>query len=271
MTTSEYNFERCKLCGQHTAAATYDLISSMIYVCHNCDFHFLNYLDTTPENRNNSMPLNSQNQQYLQARADENAHLHQSRLQLVLNHMHLSGAKVLDIGAGLGQFQLLLNAQGASCHGIEPSTIRREYARKMSEITLHAELVDDNYWQTTYQQYFDAITLWDVIEHVNFPKETLEAACQLLKPGGRLFLDTPSRSCFTYRISQRCYRYLPGKTSLFLPGFYSTAPYGHKQIFTRAQLTKLMTHCGLEIISSARSYPNQRFSSNKIILAGSKI
>ncbi|WP_321366331.1 class I SAM-dependent methyltransferase [uncultured Desulfuromusa sp.] len=271
MNSSEYNFKRCKLCGTFAAQATYDLKSSIIYVCQHCDFHFLNHLDHTPEKNHCTIQLNIQNRKYLDSRADENASLHLSRLTFMQSHISLSGAKVLDIGAGLGQFHSLLRTQGAESHGIEPSDIRREYAQQQSGIQLQSELVDDNYWQTSYVQYFDAMTLWDVIEHVNFPKETIESACRLLKTGGILFLDTPSRESLSYGISQKFYRYMPGKMSLFLPSFYSTAPYGHKQIFTPSQLSDLFESSGLEIIFSSRSYTNRLFSSHKIILAGRKV
>ena len=270
MDTSEYNFKRCKLCGELAAEPIYDLTDSIIYVCHKCDFHFLNQFDCTPEKAYNTTQLNTKNRDYLESRADENASLHLKRLEFMQRHMDLTDSKILDIGAGLGQFQLLLNAQGAESHGIEPSTIRREYTWEQSGIELRVELVDDDYWQTTFTQYFDAITLWDVIEHVNFPRETIESACKLLKPGGILFLDTPSRESLSYKLSQKFYRYIPGNMGLFLPSFYSTAPYGHKQIFTPKQLIDVFESCELEIVLSAHSYTNRIFSNNKIILAGRK-
>ena len=271
MNTSEYNFKRCKLCGEPAAEPTYDLSDSIIYVCRNCDFHFLNHLDSTPEKTSNTIQLNTTNRKYLQLRTDENSSLHMNRLEFIQRHINLPGTTALDIGAGLGQFQILLNTQGAESHGIEPSTIRREYTLEQSGIELRDELVGDDYWQTTFTQFFDLITLWDVIEHVNFPRETIESACKLLKPGGILFLDTPSRSSLSYQLSQKFYRYIPGKISLFLPSFYSTVPYGHKQIFTPKQLFTLFESCGLEIVYSKHSYTNRYFSSNKIILAGRKV
>ena len=271
MDTPEYNFKRCKLCGEFAAEPTYDLTDSIIYICHKCDFHFLNRLDCTPGKAYNTTQLNTQNRDYLKSRADENASLHLNRLKFMQRYMDLSGSKILDVGAGLGQFQLLLNAQGAESHGIEPSRIRREYTWEQSGIELHDELVANDYWQKNFTQSFDAITLWDVIEHVNFPRETIESASKLLKPSGILFLDTPSRESLSYKLSQKIYHYIPGEMSLFLPSFYSTAPYGHKQIFTPKQLIEVFGMYGLEIVFSAHSYTNRFISNNKIILAGRKV
>jgi 2-polyprenyl-6-hydroxyphenyl methylase/3-demethylubiquinone-9 3-methyltransferase len=252
------------------AEPAYDLPDSTVYCCQNCHFHFLNRLDCNAKNLDNTIHLNNKHRNYIESRLDENSHLHLKRLMFVQQHTDLSGCKALDIGAGVGQFQRLLIDQGVQTEGIEPSSIRREYALEKYGITLHSKLIDDDYWQTGFIQHFDLITLWDVIEHVDFPRETLESAIKLLKPGGILFLDTPSREVLSYRLSEQFYRFIPGKMSLFLPSFYSTAPYGHKQIFTLQQLTKLFKSFDLEIVYSARSYTKQLFSNNKIILAGRK-
>jgi 2-polyprenyl-6-hydroxyphenyl methylase/3-demethylubiquinone-9 3-methyltransferase len=270
MDLSEYNFKRCKLCGKTVAEPTYDLTDSTIYCCQNCNFHFLNRLDCNSKNLDNTIQLNNKHRNYIESRADENANLLLKRLKFVQRHIDLPDCQALDIGAGLGQFQHLLNAQGTETKGIEPSSIRRDYALEKFGITLHSKLIDDNFWQMKFSRYFDLITLWDVIEHVDFPRETLESATKLLKPGGMLFLDTPSREVLSYRLSQKFYRFIPGEISLFLPSFYSTAPYGHKQIFIQKQLTKLFKDLNLEIVFSARSYTNRLFSHNKIILAGRK-
>lgn len=270
MDASEYNFKRCKLCRETAAEPAYDLSDSTIYVCRNCDFHFLNHLDCLSEKAGEEGHLNEISRQYIESRIDENNSLLQKRLEFVKEHLDLSQCQTLDIGAGLGQFQLLLNGCGAEVKGIEPSYLRRAYALEKKFINLRSELVEHDYWQTEFVQYFDLITLWDVIEHVDFPRETLESAAKLLKPGGMLFLDTPSREVLSYQLSQQLYRLTAGKISLFLPSLYSTARYGHKQIFTQQQLSGLIESCGLEIVFSAQSYTNKLFSGNKVILAGHK-
>ncbi|MDA3902975.1 MAG: class I SAM-dependent methyltransferase [Desulfuromusa sp.] len=270
MDSSAYNFKRCKLCREIAAEPAYDLGDSTIYVCRNCDFHFLSQLDCLSEKTTEEGQLNETSRRYIESRMDENSPLLQNRLNFVKRQLDLSQCKTLDIGAGLGQFQLLLNGCGAKVKGIEPSSLRRAYALEKFAVNLHSELVDHDYWQTGFVQYFDLITLWDVIEHVDFPRETLESAFKLLKPGGMLFLDTPSREVLSYQLSQQLYRFSAGKISLFLPSFYSTVRYGHKQIFTQQQLSGLIESCGLGIVFSTDSDTNKLFSSHKIILAGRK-
>lgn len=269
MKQSTYNFERCKLCG-HNAEPRYKLPGCTIYVCKSCDFHFIDQLDDLPA-ISTSMNLDDKSRHYIESRLPESKHLHLQRLKLIQKYITKKPINSLDIGAGLGQFQLLLKKEGYNCHGIEPSKIRREYAAETFGIDLHSELVDTPFWQGGFPAYFDLITLWDVIEHVNFPRETLQNAVNVLKQGGLLCLETPRRNTIPYRISQTAYRLSGGKLSLFLPTFYSTAPFGHKQIFMPTQLTSLIESFGLQIIHHSNSYAKGLFAGDKIILIAQKL
>jgi 2-polyprenyl-6-hydroxyphenyl methylase/3-demethylubiquinone-9 3-methyltransferase len=266
MNQSAYNFERCKLCGKLTAIPSYRLKESWIYLCSSCDFHFLSILDDKEvENK-----LDGKARNYIGSRLNESQHLHQERISLVNKYIDLNSIEALDIGAGLGQFQLLISEAGGKCLGIEPSSLRRQYAAEKFGVKLAEELVDHPCWQEKLSQHFDLITFWDVIEHVNFPRETLESAVRLLKPGGLFCLETPSRDVLSYRLSLKAYHFSRGKLSLFLPNFYSTARYGHKQIFTRQQLTNLLNSAGLEIIEWRHSYVKRLSPGNKMIVVARK-
>ncbi len=270
MDKSEYNFQRCKLCGSKTAEPVYNLGNGSVYSCQNCDFHFLNRLDCITEHIGESKPLTDKSRRYIEARIHESAQLHPARMDLVQGYIEFNNCKALDIGAGLGQFQQLLSRQGAKTLGIEPSGIRRAYAWEEFGVRLRHELIDDTYWQSDFTDYFDLITLWDVIEHVDFPRETLEFAIKLLKPEGMLFLETPSREVLPYTLSQQAYRLSAGKISLFLPSYYPPALYGHKQIFTHNQIIGLLKQFGVKIICCKNSYSTSLLPGNKIILAGRK-
>lgn len=270
MTSSEYNFHYCKLCGQASARPTYHLGDMTIFVCGHCDFHFNDHLDCSTTHQNRSTELTEQARNYIDLRREESADFHAARLDLIQQVLHLNQSLCLDIGAGLGQFQLLLAQQGAKTKGIEPSPLRRAYAREQFDLELKADLVDNACWQQHHLATFDLITLWDVLEHVDFPRETLEAAVRLLNPGGLLALDTPSREVPAYRLGERLYRLSRGRLSLFLPSFYSTARFGHKQIFTRQQVLQLFSKLGLEIVTQPDSYALSGHSGRKIIVIGRK-
>ncbi len=121
-------------------------------------------------------------------------------------------------------------------------------------LQLHPEPVENRYWEG-FSDHFDAVTLWEVIEHVNDPLATVRGTCRLLKPGGLIFLETPSRTAPAYRLSEWCYRRSRGQFSLFLGNFYAPIPFGHKQIFTPAQLSALMEDNGFQVLFRGNAFP----------------
>jgi len=268
MPTHQDPFSRCKLCHQDGSTPTYRLNKGAIYRCPHCDFHFLNHLDGTAGDEN--VHLSTAGRRYIESRINEGEHLHPLRLQLVQQHGSLGNAMILDIGAGLGQFMLLLQQQRATALGIEPSALRRTYVLEAYGLELDPRLADDDFWQSGYPGTFDLITLWDVIEHVDDPRSTLTAAANLLKSGGRIFLDTPDRKVFSYRLSQIVSRLSGGTIPLFLSHFYSSLRYGHKQIFTRQQIAGLLQDCGLVPETVHLEGQARRAFSKKIVIAARK-
>ncbi len=57
------------------------------------------------------------------------------------------------------------------------------------------------------EQSFDALTYFDVIEHVAEPEKFLASGRQLLTPGGTLVITTPDAGCFKARVKRRFWRY----------------------------------------------------------------
>ncbi len=173
---------------------------------------------------------------------------------LVKRHISLPGAHCLDIGAGSGQFAHLLTEAGAFVYGIEPQGIFREFAQQKFGIALNKETIDTRHWQKGFAGFFDVATLWDVLEHVNFPAENLKNAYNVIKPWGWLFLDTPRRDTIFYRISEWSYRLSGGANSRLVGSLYSPLPFRHKQIFTHRQLLKLLGKIGFSVASMQSSF-----------------
>ena len=269
MNSPHDSFKRCKLCQATTAVPTYHLAKTTIYRCSNCEFHFSDYLDG-PLPPAAPTILDSNTSRYIDMRSRASMDLTAQRLALLSRCRDVQAYRLLDIGAGIGRFMLAAKQQGALVEGIEPSRLRRDYALSNSALALHPETVESPFWQTGYREYFHVITLWDVIEHVDFPVETLLQAVNLLKPGGLLFLETPDRMALPYRLSERLYRLSNGRFSLFLDNFYSVAPYGHKQIFTRPQLVELCEHAGLQLCYLSGAYQCQTARGKNIILGATK-
>lgn len=104
--------------------------------------------------------------------------------------------KVLDIGCATGIFLNAMKQQGWECYGIEPSTYAAQYAASRFGI----EVFNGFLAECPYEdEFFDAVTLWDVLEHLPDPREELARVWQLLKPGGLLVVSMPNSSSWERR------------------------------------------------------------------------
>ena len=99
-------------------------------------------------------------------------------------------ARVLDIGCGNGSFLHHLGKHGDfELHGLELPGKSAERASKLGSIQLHlGELKSD----TFPSNYFDAIVLTHVFEHLPNPKEILEIIEKISKPNTLLQIEIPN-------------------------------------------------------------------------------
>jgi 2-polyprenyl-6-hydroxyphenyl methylase/3-demethylubiquinone-9 3-methyltransferase len=175
----------------------------------------------------------------------------ENQVAAVMRHTTAAGKKALDIGCGGGLFLSKLKAEGADVTGIELSDTRAFYAKEKHGFQVVKRTIEDEYW-LQFHGTFDIVTLWDVIEHVNYPFATLQAAAKMLKPGGILLIDTPCRDAFYHRFGELTYKLSGGKYPTFLNAMYSAKPFGHKQILSFTEMKGLLEAAGLHVAELKR-------------------
>lgn len=94
--------------------------------------------------------------------------------------------KVLDIGCGVGEVIDVFNDNSWDCEAIELNPVASEWLTKKGIKVFNDTL--DNY-QTDHQ--FDLVMAWNVVEHVTNPKEFIQKAYNLLRPGGLFVSEVP--------------------------------------------------------------------------------
>lgn len=232
--------------GGHLA---YKLKNANVYVS-NEGFHFIDYLDPVSEisPEIDASQLTEAESSYIETRLQANTDKFENQAKILRKHLSLKGAKVLDIGCGGGLFLSLLKEAGAQVLGIELSDSRAQYAKTKHGLEIHKQPIESEFWQKGYAGYFDAATLWDVIEHVNYPYQTLQSAVRVLKTGGLLLIDTPCRNGFYHQFGEFTYRLSGGRFPTFLNAMYSSHLFGHKQIFSTKEMKELFESVGLKVI-----------------------
>lgn len=228
---------------------TYKLKNANVYVSTE-GYHFTDYLDPVEEVRPeiDASRLTEAESSYIETQLQANSQRFHSQVNTLRKYLSVKHAKVLDIGCGGGLFLSLLKGQGADVVGIELSDSRAQYAKTKHNLDVHKHPIESEFWQKGYADYFDAVTLWDVIEHVNYPFQTLHSALIVMKEGGLLLIDTPCRDSFYHRVGEITYRLSGGRFPTFLNAMYSSHRFGHKQIFSTTEMKSLFEAVGLEVI-----------------------
>lgn len=93
--------------------------------------------------------------------------------------------RLLDVGSHLGFFVEVARKAGWEAEGIEPSEWAAATARSRG-LPVARGSIDDLEPDASY----DAVTLWDVIEHLTDPVAAVATLQGMLKPGGVLALST---------------------------------------------------------------------------------
>jgi SAM-dependent methyltransferase len=231
------------------ARLRYKLKNADVYVSEG-GYHFTDYLDPVHEvsPEIDASQLTPEESAYIETQLQANSQRFHHQADMLRRYLPLRHAKVLDIGCGGGLFLSLLKYEGAEATGIELSDSRAYYAAAKHDLEIHKRPIESDFWQKGYENYFDAVTLWDVIEHVNYPFQTLRSAANVLKTGGFLLIDTPCRDSFYHQVGALTYRLSGGRLPTFLNAMYSSHRFGHKQIFSTTEMKELFISCGLEVI-----------------------
>jgi SAM-dependent methyltransferase len=96
--------------------------------------------------------------------------------------------KVLDVGAGIGEFLHHVGGRFSERTGTEVSREAVRLARERYGV----ELIEGNFESIPVQPRFDLVTVFHVLEHVPDPRATVEHCFRALRPGGWLVIAVPN-------------------------------------------------------------------------------
>lgn len=101
-----------------------------------------------------------------------------------------SGGNLLEVGCGTGAFlEEALRSGRWNVTGVEPVKHAADFTRNKLDIPVYTELFGD---ANLPNESFDAVVLWNVLEHLDHPIDNLKKAWDVLKPGGVLVCSVPN-------------------------------------------------------------------------------
>jgi 2-polyprenyl-3-methyl-5-hydroxy-6-metoxy-1,4-benzoquinol methylase len=105
----------------------------------------------------------------------------------------LDAGRVLDVGCGYGFFRVALRDAGYEHEGLEVSEFARRVAASSYGFETHPGVLDEH-WRA-WPERFDAVTGFDLIEHVDDAEAFLGQVAHILRPRGVVGLKTPNVTC----------------------------------------------------------------------------
>jgi SAM-dependent methyltransferase len=168
--------------------------------------------------------------EYVDYLADKSAHQKTLARHLrVVRRYVPPGGQLLEIGCAHGFFLELALPIYPGSVGLDIATSAVAAATGRGLDVRAGDLAEQR-----FDEGFEAVCLWDTIEHLAEPDAVLKRACSLLKPGGYLFLSTGDFGALLPRLRGRSWRQIHPPTHLFY--------------FTRPSLRALCCRLGLEVV-----------------------
>ena len=159
-----------------------------------------------------------------------------SRYLAVIDEGRTRSGALLDAGCGVGNFLLAARDAGWRVAGVEVSAKAVAIARRLG-LDVEIAALEDSRWPPAA---FDAVTLWDLIEHVEDPVAALRAVHDKLRPAGTVFLETPNEEFWARSVLRRAFAASGGRLDLLSYFYYPD----HRFYFTRATLIRLLETAG---------------------------
>lgn len=139
---------------------------------------------------------------------------------------------LVDIGAGSGLFLKIARDAGWKVSGVEFNQKGVENIRKLGIEVFDKPLEEGIYASDSV----DVVSIWEVLEHINYPSVFLQQIFKILKPGGLLFICVPNINALVTRI-------LHEKARTFGKGY-------HVSFFSINTLSRLIEKNGFKVLET---------------------
>lgn len=153
-----------------------------VYACENCSIKFLSKFN------NNDYEAGFMHLSTDKAKLSPEEHLNlceeDDERRYQMTQKECRSKKVLDFGCGFGGYLSRIQSVSDYCAGVELGNEEKVYLNSKG-ITCKRDIDE-------YEESFDVVTLFHVLEHLENPKLWLEKIASHVKEGGRLIIEVPN-------------------------------------------------------------------------------
>lgn len=253
---------RCLVCRSADARRLYELTLFSIYRCGSCGQVYQHPLPTEAEIRELFAQLYTTGEGSVPELRDYYGFCYEDDagnplVQLYERWLDRLEARVrpgrlLDIGCGTGLFLQVARRRGWEPYGVDECEEALDYARSKFGL----EVAQGEFSELPLGgRRFDAITLWDIVEHAREPVALLAEVRRRLAPGGVVGLSTPNQRSILEAVAGPLYRMTGGRLRAPLEKFYIEQ---HFLYFTPETLRGALARAGLEAVELRRELTDLR-------------
>ncbi len=152
--------------------------------------------------------------------------------------------RLLDLGCATGVFLDVARKAGFDVAGVDFSAELVEYARTSFNVEAYVGTLEEQRFPAAS---VDVVTMLDVIEHIPRYESVLPEIRRVLKPGGVLFLRTPTEDAWMRSLAKGLHRASLGSFELPLLWFYS---FEHVNSFSDRTLRLLLERHGFRVLEA---------------------
>lgn len=256
--------EACPLCTSERCQITFELTGYRIAACSDCGFEY------QPGFRGGGGEEGMFSQDYYRVRQQEafeaqfddyardpSASVYRRWLQKI--EEQIPPGKILDVGSALGTFLKIAEGRGWRPQGVEISRFAAEFAHEKRGLSVFNGDLQDFAGE---DGAFDVVTFWDSIEHVTRPRENLQTAARLLRPGGLMLLSTDNFDCLLGDVSRLAYRLSLGRLRYPMERVFIEP---NRSYFTEKTFRSALESCGLRMTTFEKvEYPLEKIKTSLV-------
>ena len=220
-TSSTQNLNACETChGAQFSRICERQDGLTVWLCQNCGLQFINPIpdvaflqelyERESKRGDSGIPYYQNYIRERQIRIQSYRRQYEKRLKLI-EKLHPQKGKLLEIGCAGGFFLKTAKDQGWDPYGIDIDSNFVKFANDdMNLANVHCNTLENIRFENNF---FDAVILWDLIEHLPHPMQSIKTLHSLLKKNGVLVIWTPNvknaaflkNKWYGYHISQHLY------------------------------------------------------------------
>lgn len=177
--------------------------------CQKCDLVFINPLPSINRlknyyNKEYGVPL------YQQKKVINKG----NKVLEMLNNKGIKKGKLFELGASHGFFLNQAKKKGYQVSGVELSTTAVKNAKKKFNIEIENETFESSKI-INHRNEFDAVVMFDLLEHLTNPNEVLQGLYNIMKKNGLIALTVPNIDSYEYKIYGKYWEWLSPPAHLF--------------------------------------------------------